>query len=36
MTSTVMATLLPRLLRTRWFIRHLVLDRWFLRAGRAA
>jgi geranylgeranyl reductase family protein len=33
MTSAVMATLLPRLLRTRWFIRHLVLDRWFLRAA---
>lgn len=25
-----------RLLRSRWFVRHVVLDRWFLRTGRMA
>jgi geranylgeranyl reductase family protein len=28
--------LLPRLLGTPWFVRHLILDRWFLRADRRA
>jgi flavin-dependent dehydrogenase len=32
MVSGVAATLLPWLLGTRWFTRHLVLDRWFLHA----
>jgi geranylgeranyl reductase family protein len=31
MTPAVVATALPWLLGTRWFTRHLVLDRWFLR-----
>jgi geranylgeranyl reductase family protein len=30
MTSSIAATLVPWLLRTRWFTRHLILDRWFL------
>lgn len=32
MMPALTATLLPRLLGTRWFTRHLVLDRWFLHA----
>jgi geranylgeranyl reductase family protein len=33
MRPVVTATLLPWLLGTRWFTRHFILDRWFLRAG---
>jgi menaquinone-9 beta-reductase len=32
--SVVTGALVPRLVATPWFVRHLVLDRWFLHAGR--
>jgi flavin-dependent dehydrogenase len=30
------AALAPRLFESRWFVRHVLLDRWFLRTGEAA
>jgi menaquinone-9 beta-reductase len=36
MPAALTEPLLPRLLGTPWFVRHLILDRWFLHADRPA
>jgi geranylgeranyl reductase family protein len=36
MVPDLSAALGPRLLRSRWFVRHFVLDRWFLHASEPA